>query len=133
MGQQSQRINPDRNEEDPSRSPDNAAAICAYLASERSSWLSGRTFGVGGYKVDLYNNPEIIATAESDGPWTLDNLASQVEANFKPVADGLPQTLFAGQIAQAERSSATSSCGALGGTPQLEVPTRAVMQAVLPQ
>ncbi len=97
----SQRVNPDRNEEDPSRSPDNVAVMCAYLASEKSGWLSGRTFGVGGYQVDLYNNPEIVASATSDGPWTLDSLESQVEANFKPVANGLPETLFAGQIARA--------------------------------
>jgi NAD(P)-dependent dehydrogenase (short-subunit alcohol dehydrogenase family) len=88
-------------EEDLSRSPDNIAPICAYLASERSSWLSGRTIAAGGFEVDLYSNPEIIASAKSDGPWTLEDLATKVEANFKPVADGLPYSLFAGQVQRA--------------------------------
>ena len=59
-----------------SRSPDNIAPICAYLASERSSWLSGRTIAAGGFEVDLYSNPEIIASAKSDGPWSLEDLAT---------------------------------------------------------
>ncbi|MCW2603889.1 MAG: short-chain dehydrogenase, partial [Pseudonocardiales bacterium] len=88
-------------EEDLSRSPDNVAPICAYLASERSSWLSGRTIAAGGFGVDLYSNPEIIASATSDGPWNLEDLATKVEANFKPVADGLPYSLFAGQVQRA--------------------------------
>ena len=98
---ESQKVSQGRNEEDPSRSPDNVAPICAYLASERSSWLSGRTIAAGGYGVDLYSNPEIIASAKSDGPWTLEDLATKVEANFKPVADGLPYSLFAGQVQRA--------------------------------
>ncbi|MDR1999053.1 MAG: SDR family oxidoreductase [Frankiaceae bacterium] len=96
-----QKVSPGRDEEDPARSPDNVAPMCAYLASERSGWLSGRTIAVGGYKVELYNNPEIVASAESDGPWGLDDLASKVEANFRPVADGLPFSLFAGQVQRA--------------------------------
>jgi NAD(P)-dependent dehydrogenase (short-subunit alcohol dehydrogenase family) len=88
-------------EEDLSRSPDNIAPICAYLASERSSWLSGRTIAAGGFQVDLYSNPEIIASAASDGPWQLEDLATKVEANFKPVADGLPYSLFASQVQRA--------------------------------
>jgi NAD(P)-dependent dehydrogenase (short-subunit alcohol dehydrogenase family) len=98
----SQRVRQDGpGEEDPTRSPDNIAPMCAYLASERSSWLSGRTIAVGGFAVDLYSNPEIIAHAESEGPWQLDDLATKVEASFKPVADGLPYSLFAGQVARA--------------------------------
>ena len=98
----SQRIRQDGpGEEDLSRSPDNVAPICAYLASERSSWLSGRTIAAGGFQVDLYSNPEIIASATSDGPWNLEDLATKVEANFKPVADGLPYSLFAGQVQRA--------------------------------
>ena len=51
--------------------------------------------------MELYSNPEIIASATSDGPWSLDDLATKVEANFKPVADGLPYSLFAGQVQRA--------------------------------
>jgi NAD(P)-dependent dehydrogenase (short-subunit alcohol dehydrogenase family) len=79
-------------------SPDNVAPITAYLASEHSDWLSGRTISAVGYDVELYANPEIIATASSDGPWSLNDLAAKVEAQFKPLADGLPFSSFAEQI-----------------------------------
>jgi NAD(P)-dependent dehydrogenase (short-subunit alcohol dehydrogenase family) len=79
-------------------SPANIAPAVAFLASENSSWLTGRTLGVQGYKVTLFNNPEVIAEVNSDGPWTLANLQSQVESTFKPIADGLPKSIFAAQL-----------------------------------
>jgi hypothetical protein len=76
-------------------SPDNIAPMCAYLASAKSDWLTGRTFGVSGFKVGLYNNPETIAEVTSDGPWTLPDLESKLVSTFKPLADGLPFVAFA--------------------------------------
>jgi len=67
-------------------SPANVAPMIAYLGSEKSGWLTGRTVSVGGYKVGLYNNPEEVATVENDGPWTMETLASKVEAEFGPIA-----------------------------------------------
>jgi NAD(P)-dependent dehydrogenase (short-subunit alcohol dehydrogenase family) len=90
-----------RSDNDPSRSPDNIAPLVAYIASERSDWLSGRTMFAKGYTVDLYSNPEVIATAKSDGPWSIDGLAQEVEAQFKGEASGLPYSLFAQQVARA--------------------------------
>jgi NAD(P)-dependent dehydrogenase (short-subunit alcohol dehydrogenase family) len=81
----------DSSEANPERSPDNVAPICAYLASEESDWLSGRTLRAMGYAVGLYNNPEVISQVTSDGPWTLADLKQKVESTFKPIADGLPQ------------------------------------------
>jgi NAD(P)-dependent dehydrogenase (short-subunit alcohol dehydrogenase family) len=81
-------------------SPDNVAPMCVYLGSEQSSWLSGRVFSVGGYNVELYNNPEVVASVTSEGPWSFDDLASQVEGSFKPLADGLPITPISAQIAR---------------------------------
>src|SRR5271168_2886927 len=37
------------------RSPDNVAPIVAYLASERSGWITGRVIHSMGYEVSLYN------------------------------------------------------------------------------
>jgi NAD(P)-dependent dehydrogenase (short-subunit alcohol dehydrogenase family) len=79
-------------------SPANIAPIVTYLASEKSAWLSGRTLGAMGHKVTLFNNPEVIAEVESDGPWVLDDLSSKLESTFKPVADGLPKSIFAAQL-----------------------------------
>jgi NAD(P)-dependent dehydrogenase (short-subunit alcohol dehydrogenase family) len=87
---------------DPQMSPDNVAPICAYLASEQSSWLTGRTLSAWGYKVGLYNNPEVIAEVASDGPWSLDDLETKLVGTFKPLADGVPYTAFAAaQVASA--------------------------------
>lgn len=83
--------------DDPVRSPDNVAALALYIASERSDWLSGRVLHSGGYEVGLYPNPAIIARVESDAPWTDEQLASHVEERFRPLADGLPPSVFTGQ------------------------------------
>ncbi|MBO0831023.1 MAG: SDR family oxidoreductase [Actinobacteria bacterium] len=71
-------------DDDPRRSPDNVARVVAYLASERSGWLTGRIVHSAGYEVSLYTNmtPSIRLIAEQ--PWTLDDLADQVERSFRP-------------------------------------------------
>lgn len=91
----------DNGEDDPRRSPDNIAPVAAYLASERSDWLSSRVISASGFHVGLYNNPEEVAALDADNPWSFDALASSIESDFRPKADGLPQSLFAGQVAQA--------------------------------
>ncbi len=67
-------------------SPANVAPMIAYLGSEASGYLTGRTVSVGGYKVGLYNNPEEIASVESEGPWDLADLAKKVETTFGAIA-----------------------------------------------
>ncbi|WP_026918455.1 SDR family NAD(P)-dependent oxidoreductase [Gordonia shandongensis] len=79
-------------------SPENIAPICSYLAGTQSGWLSGRTIGANGYGVTLFNTPEILAEVRSDGPWTPDALAEQVEREFRPLADGLPPSIFSVQV-----------------------------------
>lgn len=75
-------------------SADNVAPIVSYLASDRSGWLTGRTLSSTGYEVALYNNPEPLADVRSEGAWQMDDLAAQVEATFRPLADGLPAGPF---------------------------------------
>jgi NAD(P)-dependent dehydrogenase (short-subunit alcohol dehydrogenase family) len=68
------------------RSPDNVAPIVAYLASERSGWITGRVIHSAGYEVSLYNNPEPISRIIGTGPWDdPDALAYQVERSFGPI------------------------------------------------
>jgi NAD(P)-dependent dehydrogenase (short-subunit alcohol dehydrogenase family) len=74
-----------RTASDEERSPDRVAPIVAYLASERSGWITGRIVHAGGYEVSLYNNPEPIVRVIGTGPWELDDLASQVERSFGPL------------------------------------------------
>ena len=66
------------------RSPDNVAPLVAYLASERSGWITGRIVHAAGYEVALYNNPEPVIRLVGAGPWSLDALAEQVERSFRP-------------------------------------------------
>ncbi len=81
--------------------PENIAPIVLYLASERSSWLTGRTLSAGGFDVGLYSNPEEIRQISSSSPWQFDQLSSMLEKSFKQVADGLPPSVFATQLANA--------------------------------
>ena len=68
------------------RSPDNVAPIVAYLASERSGWITGRVIHSSGYEVSLYNNPEPISRIIGTGPWDdPDALGDQVERAFGPI------------------------------------------------
>jgi len=84
--------------DDPKSSPDRIATTVAYIASERSSWLTSRTISTGGYSVGLYNNPEKVATVDGDKPWEISSLADALEAKFRPIADGLPPSLFDAQV-----------------------------------
>lgn len=87
-------------DDDPARSPDNIAELALYVASPRADWLSGRVLGSMGFQVDLYENPTVVASAASDGPWSFDDLAAQIEQNLRPEADGLPRSLFADQVSR---------------------------------
>jgi NAD(P)-dependent dehydrogenase (short-subunit alcohol dehydrogenase family) len=72
-------------DEDHRRSPDNVAKVVAYLASERSGWLTGRIVHSSGYEVSLYNNMAPVVRLIAEQPWDLDDLASEVERSFRPI------------------------------------------------
>jgi NAD(P)-dependent dehydrogenase (short-subunit alcohol dehydrogenase family) len=71
-------------------SPDNVAPIVAYLASERSGWITGRIIHSLGYEVSLYSNPEPVVRIVGTGPWQPDALAEQVERSFGPLLGRAP-------------------------------------------
>jgi NAD(P)-dependent dehydrogenase (short-subunit alcohol dehydrogenase family) len=66
-------------------SPNNVAPVVAYLASERSGWITGRIIHSSGYEVSLYNNPEPVSRIIGTEPWGADALADQVERSFGPL------------------------------------------------
>ncbi len=70
-------------DEDPQRSPDNVAKVVAYLASERSGWLTGRIVHSAGYEVSLYSNMTPTVRLIGQEPWQLDDLAAEVERSFR--------------------------------------------------
>jgi NAD(P)-dependent dehydrogenase (short-subunit alcohol dehydrogenase family) len=80
-----QRRRTDRpSDDDLRRSPDNVATVVAYLASERSGWLTGRIVHSSGYEVSLYNNMAPVVRLIGQEPWQLDDLTEQVERSFRP-------------------------------------------------
>jgi NAD(P)-dependent dehydrogenase (short-subunit alcohol dehydrogenase family) len=70
-------------DDDPQRSPDNIARVVAYLASERSGWLTGRIVHSAGYEVALYSNMTPTVRLIGQEPWALDDLAAEVERSFR--------------------------------------------------
>ena len=79
-----------RSSHDQERSPDNIATVVAYLASERSGWITGRIVHSMGYEVSLYSNPEPVVRLIGNEPWDLDGLAGQMERSFGPVVGRPP-------------------------------------------
>jgi len=73
--------------EDP-RTPDNVAPVVAYLASEASDWCTGRIIGSEGFKVQLFNNPQIIREIAGNRPWGVKELGALMEESFKSVPRG---------------------------------------------
>jgi len=85
-------------DEEQRMSPDNIAPVALYLASERSDWLTGRVISSAGFEVGLYENPQIVRQLSAPAPWEYDRLATAIEGSFRPVADGLPRSVFARQL-----------------------------------
>jgi NAD(P)-dependent dehydrogenase (short-subunit alcohol dehydrogenase family) len=65
-------------------SPDNVAPVVAYLASERSKWITGQVVHSSGYEVALYNKPQPLVRVIGRQPWGLGELADQLERSFPP-------------------------------------------------
>jgi NAD(P)-dependent dehydrogenase (short-subunit alcohol dehydrogenase family) len=74
--------------------PEDVAPLVAYLATERSDWLSGRVLSAAGTSIGLWSNPEEIAGIDRETTWGPDTLADAIEAKFRPVAHGLPYSVF---------------------------------------
>jgi NAD(P)-dependent dehydrogenase (short-subunit alcohol dehydrogenase family) len=75
-------------------SPDSIAPIAAYLASEQSGWCNGHVIHARGYEVSLYSDPEPLVTVRSEGPWDLNQMAKEVEAQFRPITEAAPPNPF---------------------------------------
>jgi NAD(P)-dependent dehydrogenase (short-subunit alcohol dehydrogenase family) len=64
------------------RSPDNVAPVVAYLASERSRFITGQVIHSAGYEVALYNKPTPLIRLIGTEPWSEEQLATQIEKSF---------------------------------------------------
>jgi NAD(P)-dependent dehydrogenase (short-subunit alcohol dehydrogenase family) len=63
-------------------SPDNVAPVVAYLASERSRFITGQVIHSAGYEVSLYNKPTPLIRLIGNEPWGEEQLAAQIERSF---------------------------------------------------
>jgi NAD(P)-dependent dehydrogenase (short-subunit alcohol dehydrogenase family) len=75
-------------------SPESIAPIAAYLGSEQSGWLNGHVVHARGYEVSLYSDPEPLVTLRSEGPWDLEEMAKEVETQFRPITEAAPPNPF---------------------------------------
>ncbi len=74
----SQRMSPD----DIERSPANVATPLVYLASDEGSWITGRCFGISGYRVTLYTQIQPQIVLQGSKPWEVEELFSRFEPTF---------------------------------------------------
>ncbi len=61
------------------------APLVAYLAGERSGWITERIVHAARYEVAPYDNPRPVTRVVGAGPWSLDALARQIERSFGPI------------------------------------------------
>jgi NAD(P)-dependent dehydrogenase (short-subunit alcohol dehydrogenase family) len=64
--------------------PDDAAGVIAFLASDAAADITGQAIGIGGDRVSLYSHPEQVAAAYRDGGWSADALAEVWPTVFAP-------------------------------------------------
>lgn len=67
------------------RLPDNVVPAVAYIASEASDWLNGQVIAAGGYRIGLYNRPQVVNQLVADGPFQLEDVGRLMEAAFRPL------------------------------------------------
>ncbi len=74
---------PSQEAEGGERDPANIAPTVAYLASDEGGWVTGRCFGLSGYRITLYNQIAPQVVLQGNGPWTFESLLERFPAAFK--------------------------------------------------
>ncbi len=65
------------------RDPANIAPPLVYLASDAGGWITGRCFGISGYRITLYHNIAPQVVLQGSKMWTVDELFERMEPTFK--------------------------------------------------
>lgn len=66
--------------------PDKVAPVVSYVAGPESSWLNGRVIAAHANSVALYDIPTQVRVLNSQEPWTVDTVGTQMELYFKDLA-----------------------------------------------
>lgn len=75
--------------------PDDAAGLVAFLASDAAAAVTGQAVGIGGDRLTLWSHPQEVATAFADGGWSFDTLVedfgSVLGGRLESVGQELPE------------------------------------------
>jgi hypothetical protein len=58
--------------------PEQIGPFVAWLCSDEAANVNGRNFLVRAGFIGLYSEPEIVASVESEQPWTVDNVSTSI-------------------------------------------------------
>lgn len=76
-------------------SPEDAAGLVTFLASDAASAVTGQAIGIGGDRVSVWSHPQQVVAAFADGGWRADSLADVWPTTLAPsaqtVGEQLPQ------------------------------------------
>jgi NAD(P)-dependent dehydrogenase (short-subunit alcohol dehydrogenase family) len=76
-------------------SPEDAAGLVAFLASDASAGITGQAIGIGGDRLSLWTHPTQAVAAYADGGWSADAIAEAWPTIFagyeQSVGENLPQ------------------------------------------
>ncbi|MBV6759259.1 4-hydroxyphenyl-beta-hydroxyacyl-CoA dehydrogenase [Rhodococcus opacus] len=79
--------------------PDDAAGIISFLASDAAADITGQAFAVGGDRLALWSHPELTAAEYQDGGWSADDIAARWTRTFgdsvQSVGEEFPEELMA--------------------------------------
>ena len=67
---------------DMERSPANVATPLVYLASDDGGWVTGKCFGISGYRVTLYSQIEPQIILQGNKPWEVQEIFDRFESTF---------------------------------------------------
>ena len=73
--------------------PDDAAGLVAYLASDAAADVTGQAIGIGGDRLALWSHPTESAVAFTDGGWSADALHEGFDALFGATLQSVGQEL----------------------------------------
>lgn len=79
--------------------PEDAAGLISFLASDTAAEITGQAFSVGGDRLALWSHPQLTATGLHDGGWSADDVATEWASEFRPfvesVGEKFPEELTA--------------------------------------
>ena len=74
-------------------SPEDAAGLVTFLASDAAAGVTGQAVGVGGDRLSLWSHPQQVAAAFADGGWTADALAAAWPTTLAPFTQSVGEQL----------------------------------------